>query len=63
MSLEAANSVVDNILRRYELNYKNAPLGKKFQECYDMDSLIPSQEYLDIYENTMHTISMCGMDF
>ena len=63
MSIEAANNVVDNILHRYELNYKNAPLGKKFQECYDLDTLTPSQEYLDVYENAMHTISMCGMDF
>ena len=63
LTTEAANNVVDNILRRYELNYKNAPAGKKFQECYDLDTLRPSQEYLDIYEGAMHEISMCGMDF
>jgi methylamine--corrinoid protein Co-methyltransferase len=38
-------------------------MGKKFQECYNLDTLRPSQEYLDIYENAMHTISLCGMDF
>jgi methylamine--corrinoid protein Co-methyltransferase len=63
MSIEAANGIVDNILHRYELNYHHAPMGKKFQECYNLDTLRPSQEYLDIYENAMHTISLCGMDF
>ena len=63
MSIEAANGIVDNILHRYELNYHHAPMGKKFQECYNLDTLRPSQEYLDIYENSMHTISLCGMDF
>ena len=63
MSIEAANTIVDNLLRKYETNFSRAPLGKKFQECYDLDSLKPTKEYLDIYEDAMQTISMCGMEF
>lgn len=63
MSVPEINSIVDNIVSRYEKNYLNPPSGKKFQECYDVDNLVPSSEYLEVYENTLRILSECGIDF
>ncbi len=63
MNTESINRILDNILYQYEPNYSTAPQGKTFQEIYDMDTIIPTQEYLDTYDRALGIISSCGLEF
>lgn len=63
VEVEYINQVLDKLISRYENNYNNAPSGKKFQECYDVRKMTPSDEYLVVYENALDTLSECGIDF
>lgn len=63
MEPDYVNRVIDNLLRQYESNYPTAPAGKTFQECYDVKKIRPTDEYLQIYEDALKTISNCGLDF
>lgn len=63
MSIPEINHIVDNIVTLYEKNYLRAPTGKTFQECYNVNDLVPSDEYLDIYDGALQTLSECGIDF
>ncbi len=63
MSIPEINAIVNRIISRYEGNYLNPPAGKRFQDCYDVDNLVPSDEYLEVYENTLRILSECGIDF
>ena len=47
-----ANQIVKEILKKYETNVKNAPKGKKYQECYNLKTGRPTEEHLAIYEET-----------
>jgi methylamine--corrinoid protein Co-methyltransferase len=47
---EDANELVKELVKKYEDKFKNPPLGKTFQECYDVKALKPKKEWLDIYE-------------
>jgi len=44
-----ANEIVKALLKKYESKIKHAPIGKKYQDCYDMDTGKPCQEYVDLY--------------
>lgn len=63
MDIEEVNLILDKLISRYETNYNQAPAGKKFQECYNFHNMTPSDEYLDIYESALNTLSECGIDF
>ncbi len=55
------NDIVDRILRRYENNYANPPRGKTFSQCYDVNSIEPTQEYLDLYSSASDILAECGL--
>ncbi len=63
MDVSDINRIVDRIVSRYENNYNNPPVGKIFQECYDVDELVPTDEYLNVYDDALLTLSECGIDF
>ncbi len=58
-----ANKIVKLILAQYETQITEAPLGKPFNECYDLDILQPTREYVDLYERVKEKISSFGMDY
>ena len=58
-----ANEIVKLILAQYETQITEAPLGKRFNECYDLDILQPTREYVDLYERVKEKISSFGMDY
>lgn len=47
---EDANELVKMMIAKYEGKLGNAPLGKMFQECYDLKTITPTKEYMDLYE-------------
>lgn len=46
------NVILNEILKKYEEKQKRGEIskGKSFQECYDLKTVAPSQEYLEIWK-------------
>ncbi len=63
MEIETVNEILDQLIPRYENNFINAPAGKKYQDCYDVDSATPSDEYLRVYDDVLNILSECGLEF
>ena len=61
MDIADVNETIDNVLRLYERDFARAPQGKCFQECYDLRSLEPKDEYIDIYDRVIDTLGRCGL--
>jgi methylamine--corrinoid protein Co-methyltransferase len=49
MKRSAANELAKAILPKYEENLRNPPKGKSFTECFDVKTLRPTKEWMDIY--------------
>ena len=49
MKRSDVNEIVKQIIPKYEDKLRNPPKGKSFTECYDIKTLKPTQEWLDIY--------------
>jgi methylamine--corrinoid protein Co-methyltransferase len=58
-----ANDLTLHLLKTYEDNIANAPLGKTFQECYDVRRLRPTVEYMDLYKQTRKELEDLGVPF
>jgi len=58
-----ANEIVKKILLKYENQIKDAPLGQKFSECYDLDTVTPTSEYLELYARIKKEVSELGLDY
>ena len=52
LSPDAANEVIDRLFAEYEDDLPRAPEGRTFPECYDLETLTPSDEYLRLYDQT-----------
>jgi methylamine---corrinoid protein Co-methyltransferase len=65
MSLEEANSVVLQLLARYEepIAKEGAPIGSSFSECYDVDELAPIDEYVELWERKKQDLAKLGIRF
>jgi methylamine--corrinoid protein Co-methyltransferase len=57
------NEIVKKILPKYENNFENAPLGKTFEECYDLETLEPTKEYQEIYGKVKAEFRDLGIDY
>jgi len=63
METDRVNVILDNLVAKYEKNYKAAPKGKTFQECYDVVKLTPTQEYLGVYEEAVKVLTDLGLSY
>ena len=63
MTREQVNEIVKQLLAEYEDQIETAPLGKRFDECYDLTRVQPTQEYLDLYEKCKEKLSKLGLDY
>ena len=50
MKTEQANELVNQLLAKYEHEIDKAPAGKRYQECYDLATGKPSEEYVRLYD-------------
>jgi methylamine--corrinoid protein Co-methyltransferase len=50
LSRKEANRIVLKLVESYEKRYPEAPIGKTFSECYQMDAIRPTDEYESLYE-------------
>ncbi|UCE50116.1 MAG: monomethylamine:corrinoid methyltransferase [Phycisphaerales bacterium] len=60
MSRSQGNELVQELLSKYEDTIDNAPIGKRYQDCYDMGSGLPSQEYVDLYGEVKEELRVMG---
>jgi methylamine--corrinoid protein Co-methyltransferase len=58
-----ANRVVKSVLGLYEDKLDDAPLGLSLSECYDLDRLQPTREYVELYERIKEQMGNLGMDY
>lgn len=63
MSIPEVNEILDKLIPRYESKFIDAPIGKRFQDCYDVDDVTPSDEYLQVYDDALNVLSDCGLGF
>jgi hypothetical protein len=63
LTREEANSILLGILERYEEQIADAPLGSEFQECYDVKTSLPSEEYRDLYQRVREELAALGLEF
>lgn len=49
MGRKEANGIVAALLEKYEDKLQKPPIGKKYQECYDMATGRPSEEFIEVY--------------
>jgi methylamine--corrinoid protein Co-methyltransferase len=60
---EQANEIVKQILAQYEDRIADAPIGKRLDECYDLETLEPIQEYVELYGRVKEKLSGFGLDY
>jgi len=60
LPLKEISQIVKKLVRDYERDIPNAPLGKTFEECYDMERLMPGPEYIRLYEEAIRKWSKIG---
>jgi methylamine--corrinoid protein Co-methyltransferase len=58
-----ANELVNQIVSRYEQNLENPSLGSRFQDCYDLNTVKPSDEYKNIYLHVKKELQELGLKF
>ena len=62
MKVSEVNEIINKILSGYEKNYANAPAGKSFRECYDVLTVKPTAEYLQVYDNAVQKLRDAGLN-
>jgi len=63
MTRVEANELVKELLPRYEDKIDDAPSGKKYQECYDLESAKPRPEYADLYGEVKEELRAMGVRY
>lgn len=63
MDTDQVNIILDKLIALYEKDYKTAPKGKPYQECYDVVNLVPTQEYLDVYDQAVEILIGLGLTY
>ncbi len=62
MAIEEVNPIIEALVSGYEPHYAKAPSGKRFQECYDVLSVKPKEEYLTLYDGVVQKLRDLGLD-
>ncbi|MFC1751016.1 monomethylamine:corrinoid methyltransferase [Pseudomonadota bacterium] len=63
MSRSQGNEIVTQLLARYEDDIPNAPKGKTYEQCWDMKTKQPIQEYLQLYQRIKAELAELGVGF
>ena len=61
MSREQADEIVKKLLVLYEEELPKKPIGKPFQEVYDLQSLQPTSEWMEIYQEVKDELTAMGI--
>ncbi len=63
MDTHKVNVILDKLVATYEKDYKTAPLGKNFSECYNTVTIEPTEEYLKVYDEAVKILTDLGLDY
>ncbi len=63
MKTNKANEIVNQLLDRYERDIENAPGGKVYQECYNLQTRKPNEEYIRLYNDVKEELAGMGIPF
>lgn len=58
-----ANELVKELVAKYEKKLPNPPLGKTFQECYDLKTVKPTEEHENVYKRVKKELVELGLSF
>jgi methylamine--corrinoid protein Co-methyltransferase len=58
-----ASRITAALLDLYEKDIKNAPVGKSFRECYDVNTVMPTDEYVQLWERSKKKLENLGLNF
>jgi methylamine--corrinoid protein Co-methyltransferase len=58
-----ANELVKTLLSKYEDKMRDPPIGKKYQECCNVGTGRPSEEYLALYTKVKEELEDLGLEF
>ena len=62
MNVSDINVLLDCLIKSYESEFHHPPKSKRFQDCFDLKTITPSEEYLGVYVNSIHLLSELGLD-
>lgn len=63
LSREEANMVVIRLLEKYESQIETAPAGNTYQECYDVTTGKPGNDYVRLYAKVKEELAGMGIPF
>ena len=63
MRAEQASELVNQLLEKYEKEVEKAPTGKRYQECYDLRTGKPLEEYVRLYDDIKEELISLGIPF
>jgi methylamine--corrinoid protein Co-methyltransferase len=63
MTREEANDLALRLLAKYEDQAATAPMGKEYQECYEVAKALPTQEHFDMYRRVKDALVDLGIEF
>jgi methylamine--corrinoid protein Co-methyltransferase len=63
MSRDDVNDIVVQLLEKYEDRLEDPPFGKRYQDCYDVESRRPDAEALAVYERARAAVAAMGLRF
>jgi methylamine--corrinoid protein Co-methyltransferase len=63
ISAERANELVTQLLEKYEKEIEKAPIGKRYQECFNLETGKPTDDYLRLYEEVKNELANLGIPF
>jgi hypothetical protein len=63
MNAERANTLVNQLLEKYEKEIEQAATGKRYQECFNPEKGKPSDDYLRLYEEVKDELASWGIPF
>jgi len=61
MTRKEANEIVKKLLKKYEGTIENPPVGKKYEECWDIHRKSPNEEYVAFYKQMKRELSDLGI--
>ena len=63
VEIPEVNRILNGLVSLYEKNYASAPAGKTFQECYDVKTVSPTDEYMQVYDGSRKKLEELGLVF
>jgi methylamine--corrinoid protein Co-methyltransferase len=59
----SANELLKKLLKKYEEKLSDPPIGKRYQDCYNVDTGTPSPEYEELYQEVKGELEAWGLKF